>query len=421
MLRRSFCVLISVIGMILVLPFAVFAEEGVTNRKIHIGSFGPLTGPAALWGDVLRGADFLFRMINDEGGIHGRRIVYHYFDDGYNPARTQAGVKKLQENVGIFAWQGGVGSETGLSIVDYLTNRRIPWVGPLAGTDQWVNPPRKNVFALYPHYQLEAKVLCRYAVETLQKKRIAVVYQNDTYGKNGLKGGAEEMAMRNMDLVAAIPVERTQLDMDEVAYQLSNTHADAVLLWLTPVGALRVLSTCKTMDNPPQWMGSSSLSDFSVMYKVSKGLLKGMITANFADLSNTPLLQKYKKAYDKYNKPKKEIGVDDLLLIQLRKYKKVNTYAEMKSGIKWGMFFHAGIGFAEPLIEGLKRSGRNLTRERLIEAMESLRDFRGVGAPINFQSFDPGNPGCRQGMNKVYLIQCLEGGKSRRLTDWMGE
>ncbi|MBW2208874.1 MAG: ABC transporter substrate-binding protein, partial [Deltaproteobacteria bacterium] len=83
-------------AMVFGLTAGALAEQGVTDTEIHIGQWGPQTGPAAPWGAVARGTGVFFKMINDEGGIHGRKIVYHMFDDGYNPAKTKAGVKELQ-------------------------------------------------------------------------------------------------------------------------------------------------------------------------------------------------------------------------------------------------------------------------------------------------------------------------------------
>ena len=128
------------------------AEEGVTDTEIHIGQWGPQTGPAAPWGAVARGTDAYFKMINAEGGINGRKLIHHMFDDAYNPAKTKAGVKELQESIGMFAWVSGVGTAPGLSVKDYLMERKIPWVGPSAGSLHWIEPPRKYLFAVYPLY-----------------------------------------------------------------------------------------------------------------------------------------------------------------------------------------------------------------------------------------------------------------------------
>ena len=142
MRKRGIWVLVVFFMMVLGFGSVAMAEEGVTDKTIHIGQWGPQTGPAAPWGSVARGTGIYFKMINDEVGIHGRKIAYHMFDDGYNPAKTKAGVKQLQENIGMFAWAGGVGTAPGLAVKDYLMERKIPWVGPLAGSLHWISPPQ---------------------------------------------------------------------------------------------------------------------------------------------------------------------------------------------------------------------------------------------------------------------------------------
>jgi len=393
MKRRGVFIFISIVALVFCFSFSALGEEGVTDTEIHIGQWGPQTGPAAPWGAVARGTGVLFKMINEEGGIHGRKIVYHMFDDAYNPAKTKAGVKELQESVGIFAWAAGVGTACGLSVKDYLMERKIPWVGPSAGSLHWINPPQKYLFAVYPLYVIEAKALCRYAVKNLGLKRIAIAYQNDDYGKNGLKGAERELSKYGMKLVAKVPVEKADTDMRPHVMKLRKAKADAVLLWVTPVHAVRILGTGHAMKFNPQWMSTSTCSDFPLMYKISKGLWKGVIVANFAELpdSQSPLMLKYKKAFQKY----------------------------AAKGERWGVFFYAGIGFTEPLVEGLKRCGRNLTRERLVKEMEGIKNFKGIFGRISYKPFDPNDPSCRQGQNEVFLSQCLEGAKSKQLTDWM--
>jgi ABC-type branched-subunit amino acid transport system substrate-binding protein len=377
---------------ILILPTWAKAEEGITDTEIHIGQWGPQTGPAAPWGSVARGTGAYFQMINAQGGIHGRKIVYHMFDDAYNPAKTLAGVKQLQEDVGIFAWASGVGTATGLAVKDYLMERKIPWVGPAAGSLHWISPPQKYLFSVYPLYRIEAKLLCQHAVKTMGKKRVAIAYQNDDYGKNGLNGAEEALEKLGLDLVAEVPVEKSDTDMKPHVMKLRQAKADTVLLWVTPTHAVRILGTGKAMQFTPQWMSTSTCSDFPLMFKISKGLWEGVIAANFVLLPDdtNPLMQKYKKAFE--------------------------TYAAKEE--RWGVFFYAGFGFVEPMVEAMKRCGRDLNRECLVKELEGLQDFKGIMGAINYKTFDPNDPECRQGQKEVFLSQCLEGGKAKRLSDW---
>jgi branched-chain amino acid transport system substrate-binding protein len=394
MKRKGFWVGIICMAVVFGMAFGVSAEEGVTDTEIHIGQWGPQTGPAAPWGAVARGTDAYFKMINAEGGIHGRKLIHHMFDDAYNPAKTKAGVKELQEEIGMFAWVSGVGSSPGLAVKDYLMERKIPWVGPSAGSLHWIEPPEKYLFAVYPLYYIEAKALCRYAVEQLGLKRVAIAYLNDPYGKNGVKGARYELKKHGLELVAEVPVEVTDTDMKPHIMALRKAKPDAVLLWVTPGHAVRLVGTGKAMKLDVQWMSTSTCSDFPLMMHISKGLWQGVIAATFGELpdSDSPLMKKYREeAYGKF------AAKDE----------------------RWGLFYYAGILFAEPLVEGIKRCGRDLTRERLVQKLETMRGFRGISGEVNYKALDPDDPyGCRQGVKETYLIECLEGGASKKLTDW---
>jgi ABC-type branched-subunit amino acid transport system substrate-binding protein len=392
-MKKNFGILLAVCFLVFGLPFTALAEEGVTDTTIRIGQWGPQTGPAAPWGAVARGTGVLFQMINDEGGIAGRKIEYSMFDDGYNPAKTKAGVKELQEGKGMFGWACGVGSACGLAVKDYLMEKKIPWVGPAAGSLNWITPPQKYLFAVYPLYYTEAQVLVRYAVKTMGKKKVAIAYQNDDYGKNGVQGAEKELAKHGLKLVAQVPVEQADTDMKPLVMEFKKVDADIVLLWVTPTHAVRIVGTAQAMQFKPQWMSSSTCSDFPLMQNISKGLWTDVVVAYFGDVpeSTAPLMVKYKKAFDKY------AAKDE----------------------RWGVFFYAGFGFVEPMVEGLKRCGKDLTRERFVKEMEGIRNFKGIFGRIDYSAFEPSDVYSRQGQKEVFLAQCLADGKSKILTDWM--
>ena len=388
--------LVLFVSLAFLLSFApnLCAEEGVTDTEIHLGQWGPQTGPAAAWGNVARGTGDYFKWINDNGGIHGRKIVYHMFDDGYNPAKTKAGVKELQEGTGMFAWACGVGTSPGLAVRDYLAKKKIPWVGPAAGSMHWVDPPQNNLFAVYPLYFGEAKALIKYAIETMGKKRIAIAYLNDEYGKNGLRGALEELKAHGMKAVAQVSMENKDTDLKPHVMKLRQSKADLVLMWTGVGHSARIVGTAKAMKFEPQFMSTSTTSDFPLMMSITKGLWEGVITATLGELpdSDNPLLNKYKKeVFDKYA-AKEE---------------------------RWGVFYYAGIVFTEPMIEGLKATGRDLTRENFITAMEGIKGFKGIGPEISYKPFNKNDMYSRQGGSETFLVQCLAGGKAKKLTDWM--
>jgi len=362
------------------------AERGVSDTEIKIGQWGPQTGPAALWGAVARGSGCYFDMINAEGGIHGRKITYFLRDDAYQPPKTKAIAKELVEDKKVFAFASGVGTATGMAVKKYLHKNRVPWVGPASGSTYWAYPPTKYLFAVYPLYCDEAAILINYAVEKMGKKRIAFFYQNDDYGKEGLYGAELALEKYGMKLVAAVSAEPLDTDLSSHCVKLRAANPDCVLIWVLPKHGAIILGTAAKMDFKPQWMASSTLSDTPIMYKISKGLFKDVMVTSFGEVpeSQHPLMKKYKEAHDKFA-PKD----------------------------RWGIFFYAGFLFAEPMVEGLKRCGRDLTADNFVKAMETIKDFQGIGPKITY------GPNKRQGSRSFFIARCLEGGKLARISDWM--
>lgn len=362
------------------------AERGVTDTEIRIGQWGPQTGPAALWGSVGRGTGCYFDMINAEGGIHGRKIKYFLRDDGYMPPRTKAIAKELVEDKEVFAFAGGVGTATGMAVKKYLHKKKVPWVGPASGSSHWAFPPTKYLFADYPIYCDEVTILINYAVKTMGKKRIAFFYQNDDFGKEGLIGAQMALEKHGMKLVAAVSVEPLDTDLSSHCMKLKSANPDCVIMFLLPKHGAIILGTAAKMGFRPQWISASVLSDTPIMYKISKGLFKDVVLTTFGEVPDSPhpLMKKYKEAHDRFA-PKD----------------------------RWGIFFYAGFIFVEPMVEGLKRSGRDLTADNFVKAMETLKDFQGIGPKITY------GPNQRQGSRSFFLAKCAEGGKLVRISEWM--
>ena len=387
-MRRPYVAGILFIVLLLGLTTAPMAGDkvrGVTDTEILIGQWGPQTGPAALWGAVARGTGVLFQMVNEQGGINGRKIKYFLRDDAYQPAQTKAIAKEFVEKIGIFAVASGVGTSTGMAVRDFLMENKVPWVGPAAGSTHWVVPFQKYLFSVYPLYTNEAYLLTQYATEKMNKKKIAFFYQNDDYGKQGLDGAQKYAKEKGIKLVAEVPVEVTDTDLKSHALKLKESGADTVILWVLPKHAAIILGASKAAGFQPQWMASSTLSDAKLMFLVSKGLWKDVIYANFLDL-DSPLVKKYLAATDKFAPQEKYRGV----------------------------FYLAGFLFAEPLVEGLKRAGKDLNPETFVKAMESIKHWNDwLGHDCTF------SPTERQGMKSVFLAKCGDKGTPIKISDWL--
>jgi len=395
MKKRAFWVIVAALSLIFGFGPNLMAANGVTDTEIHIGSWGPQTGPAGAWGSVVRSTGDYFKMINAEGGINGRKVIFHQFDDAYNPAKTKAGVKQLQESDhGIFAWVGGVGTATGMAVKEYLQERKVPWVSPATGSPALAIPPQKYIFPTYPIYGEEAQLLMRYAVNSGKYKRIAVVYQNDEYGKAGLRGAEKELARHGVKLVTTVPHNISETDMKPVIMKLKRAKPDLVLLWLSPSPLVRVLLTGKAMKMKTQWMTTSTCSDLPLFYKISRGAIEGIIAAAFTlmpDADNLLLLRYKRRVFDQF----------------------------ARKGERWGVFYYAGIIYGETMVEGLERAGRNLTRDSFIKGMESFRDLQGLSGKISYSKFVEGDRLSRKGQNSIYIIQCLKNADYNILADWM--
>ncbi len=383
--KKALMALIAVLAVLVAADVVPAAPAGFDDKEIRIAQWGPQTGPAAPWGSVARGSKLLFDVINEEGGINGRKIKYFIRDDQYNPAQTAAVVKELVERQGIFAFVGGVSAAGGLAVKDFLAQNKVIWVGPATSVKEYVFPVQPYLFSVYPLYEDEASVLTKYIVETLKFKKIGILYQNDTYGKNGFDGCKQRLATYKMSLVAEIPVEPTEKDLASQILRLKNSGAEAVLMYVNPTTAVITLKTAANVGYKPQWVSSNTLSDYPLMYKISGGLWEGVITGNFGEIpdSKNPLMVKYKEAAKR-----------------------------MAPEERWGTFYSAGILFADPIVEALKKVGRNLSTEAVLKALNAIKDYQTIGPKITFTEKQ------HQGSDSVVIQKCGPGGSYVELQGW---
>ncbi|MEW6261463.1 MAG: ABC transporter substrate-binding protein [Thermodesulfobacteriota bacterium] len=357
------------------------------GQVIRIGSWGPLSGPNAPWAAILRGAAAFFTQINHQGGLHGRQLKLVMFDDRSDPAVTEAGVRTLVEEKNVLAFVGGVGTASGLAVLDYLDEKRIPWVGMISGSGRFAVPPRPAVFAVRPTDRDEASALVKYGVEVLNHRRIAVVHDDGPFGQDGLAGVLRRLEMYNLAPAAAIAVKNSDYDLKDKVQALEQARPETVIMWLTPVQAAVLRREAAGLPGGgPVWMTNGSLADAALLDKMTDGLWAGTIFTTWSEspADPSPLMEKYRRAHEEY----------------------------AARGDNWGAFFCAGFGFAEPLIEALRRCGPELGRERLVSELEGLKDFKGVFGRISY------GPRERQGQKELFIAQALRGGRTRPLTGW---
>jgi ABC-type branched-subunit amino acid transport system substrate-binding protein len=386
-----------ILRVMVVSLFAVFmfaysgqaaTERGFDDNEIRIGQWGPQTGPAAAWGNVARGSKLLFEIVNEEGGIAGRKIKYFIRDDQYNPSQTVAGVKELVEKYGIFAFVGGVGTACCQSVYQYLLENKILWISPCSGATSFYKPFNPYLWVMWPSYENDASILAKFAVEKKKYKKIAMFYQNDDYGLVSLDSVKYRLKKYKMELVAAIPVEPTERDLSSQVQKLKASGAEAVIGFVGPGQAAIALRTSASVGFKPQWIYSYNLADYPLMNKITDGLWakEGVITSAFSlvPTENNPLINKYREAA-------KRLAPTE----------------------RWGMFYMAGIFLAEPMVYALKKVGRNLSTEAVKKELDKITNFQGVGPKITWR------PNNHRAGNAVMIWQCGPQAETILLQNWM--
>ncbi|MCB1154371.1 ABC transporter substrate-binding protein [bacterium] len=363
---------------------AMPTTTGVTDTEIKIGSWAPLTGPAASYAIVAKAQQAYINSINDAGGIHGRMLKLELRDDAYQPAKTVAAVKELVEKEQVFAFAAGIGTATGMAVKDYLDENQKVWVGPATGSSVWADPPSKYRFAVYPTYGTEATLLVEYAAKNFKKKKLAVFYQNDAFGEEGLKAVRATAARLGLEVLEEVSHEMTDTDLSSQALKVKSSGADTVVIWSTPKHAAMFVKSAAKIKYKPQYFTTSTLTD-PVMFQLAGDAWNKVISADWMPLptDETEGVAEFKAAMEKY-----------------------------APGIPLGNFTMVAFVLTEPLIEGLRRAGRDLTTEKLVDAMDSLDKWSGKYA--HEVSFGPGK---RQGTDQVFFVQAQDG-KLVRLTDW---
>jgi branched-chain amino acid transport system substrate-binding protein len=362
-------------------------------EPINLGTWAPLSGPMAPWGAMARGMEVYFMQVTAEGGINGRPIKLFMFDNKYDPNITQAGVMTLVEQKKVFAMVGGVGTEAGLSVKDYLIKKNVPWIGPAAGHPGFVDPMNRLVFAVLPDTRSEAAALVKYSVEVLNRKKIAFIYQKDKFGLAGLQGASWQCAAHNIELIAKIEINPQDLDLTTEIMDLKDADPQTVILWLGPAQAallrkteVKLAKAGRKTKFAPVWMTGSFLADSVFMHRVTGGLWEGTVYVNLGEPpeSDTRLMAEYRRAFEDYAVP----------------------------GEKFTPFFYAGFGLAEPLVEALRQCRGEITVDNLVTRLEALKDFKGIMGKITY------GPDRRQGQKEMYICQSVTNGGVRPLTGW---
>jgi len=334
------------------------SAPGVTATTVTIGSTQPLTGPAAPgYSEISAASKAYFSYVNANGGINGRKIIYKYLDDGYDPSKTVTLTKQLILQDKVFAIFNGLGTPTHEQVVDFLNTSKVPDLFVASGCLCWDDVSKHPyTFGWQTDYTVEGKILGSYIKQHFAGKKIAYFYQNDDFGQDGVKG--LDMEIPKSQVVARAPYEVTNINIQPAVQKLAAAKPDVVVSFSIPAfTALLKLISLKVGFSPQlvvSNVGSDPITLAGLLEAFAKKggatvkgsqLIQGIITDGYlsspADPSNS-WIQLFKKVHDQYAA---KLPFDGNVLY--------------------------GMAVAYTFCEALKAAGKNPTRDGIVKAIEA--------------------------------------------------
>src|SRR5579859_7766360 len=272
-------------ALVLVAPSA-FAEKkydpGATDTEIKFGQTMPYSGPASAYGTIGKAESAYFKMINDQGGINGRKLNFISLDDGYSPPRTVEQIRKLvEEDEVLFTFQN-LGTAHNTAVQKYLNGKKVPQLFVATGATKWGDAQNFPwTMGWQPNYQTEAHIYAKYLLQNKPQAKIAVLFQNDDYGKDYLKGLHECLDKQaEKMLIKEVSYETTDPTVDSQVVTLQGSGADTLFIFATPKFAAQAIR--KTYDigwRPLAFLNNVSASVAAVLEPAGLEKSKGLLTA----------------------------------------------------------------------------------------------------------------------------------------------
>ena len=338
---------------------------GVTAKAITIGGTFPLTGPAAAYAPIPKGMKAYFSYVSarkgpdGKRGVMGRQIVFKYYDDGYNPANTAQLTRRLVEQDKVFATVGGLGTEPQLAVRSYMNEEKVPQILVSTGATQFSSQWREYPWTIgwQPDYIAEGRVYGLHVKANFAGKKIAVVYQNDDYGKDYLYGFRAALGKKYADanIVAQEAVETTATSVASQMGRIKASGATILAVFQIPTPTVRTIATAKAFGINPEQIYLNSVATVraavdAMVASAGAAYVNGMITVNYVKdptdprWDNDAAMKLYRDVIAKYGG-----GVNP------------NDYQVMY-----------GVAKAETLVQALYKAGKNLTRDGLMNAVLSM-------------------------------------------------
>lgn len=328
-------------------------DSGANDKEIKLGNVNPYSGPASAYGVIGKSMDAYFKKINAEGGINGRQIKFITLDDGYNPSRTVEQIRKLVEEEEVLATVGVLGTPPNSAIHKYMNQKKMPQLFVATGATKWGDP--KNfpwTMGWQPNYQGESKIYAQHLLESKPNAKIGILYQNDDYGKDYLKGFLDGLGDKAKTMIVKqLTYEVTDPTIDSQMVELKASGADVFFNITTPKFAAQAIKKAAEIGWKPQhYLNNVSNSVGAVMVPAGAENGVGILSVFYlkdptdSQWANTPEFKEWLTFMQKHMP-----GADlkDLNIV-------------------------FGYTMAQGVVQVLKQAGDNLTRENIMRQAANI-------------------------------------------------
>jgi branched-chain amino acid transport system substrate-binding protein len=330
-------------------------DTGASDTEIRIGNIMPYSGPASAYGVIGKTEEAYFNKINAEGGIHGRKISFISYDDAYSPPKAVEQARKLVESDEVLVVFNPLGTPSNTAIEKYLNARKVPQLFVATGASKW-NDPKDFPWTMgwQPSYQSEAHIYAKFLLKQKPDARIGVLYQNDDFGKDYLKGFRDALGEKSSMIIAEESYETAEPSVDGHVVKLKASGADVFISITTPKFAAQAIKKLAEIDwHPMHILSNVSASVGGVMkpagFENSQGILSATYAKDGSDRrwDNDPGMKKFYAFLQKY----------------------------YPDGDRLNASVVYGYGVAQTLVKVLEMCGDDLTRANVMKQAASLRDF----------------------------------------------
>ncbi|MCK1383986.1 ABC transporter substrate-binding protein [Bradyrhizobium sp. 21] len=330
-------------------------DSGASDTEIKIGNIMPYSGPASAYAAIGKAEEAYFNKINAEGGINGRKIRFISYDDGYSPPKTVEQARKLVESDGVLLIFGSLGTSTNGAIRKYMNEKKVPQLFVASGASKW-NDPKQYPWTMgwQPSYASEARIYAKYIMKEKPDGKIGVLYQNDDFGKDYLKGLKEGLGPKGSMIVLEDGYDTSEPAIDEHVVKLKASGADIFVSITTPKFAAQAIKKAAEINwHPLHIISNVSASVGGVLEPAGLEISQGILSASYTKDGSDP-----------------QWNADDGMK---RFYNFVAQYDPKANKLDAGVVF--GYAAAQTMVKVLQMCGDDLTHENVMKQAARLKDF----------------------------------------------